>query len=126
MGIFGPKTAKPDFPGGSPFITVVGGTNFAGAGIGAAGQAGGFASVKREEGSEVRGIAWLIPNNEIKNNLDKAEGVNMTPSVYRKETMKIHILGTDQFNVEALVYISNKVEFQTLGRGDFHLPSILD
>jgi tripeptidyl-peptidase-1 len=34
FGIFGPKSAKPDFPGGSPFITVVGGTNFAGAGIG--------------------------------------------------------------------------------------------
>ena len=74
------------------------------------GQGGGFSSVKRQEGSEVRGIAWLIPNNEIKNNLDKAEGVNMTPPVYRKETLKIHILGTDQFNVEALVYVSNQKE----------------
>ncbi len=74
------------------------------------GPAGGYASVKRQEGSEVRGIAWLIPNNEIKNNLDRAEGVNMTPQVYRKETMKIQILGTDQFNVEALVYVSNKKE----------------
>lgn len=34
IGIFKPKSAKPDFPGGSPYITVVGGTNFAGAGIG--------------------------------------------------------------------------------------------
>ena len=34
----------------------------------------------------------------------------MTPQVYRKETMKIQILGTDQFNVEALVYVSNKKE----------------
>lgn len=34
FGIFKPKSAKPDFPGGSPYITVVGGTNFAGAGIG--------------------------------------------------------------------------------------------
>ena len=34
LGIFGKKSAKPDFPGGSPYITVVGGTNFAGDGIG--------------------------------------------------------------------------------------------
>jgi len=34
LGIFKPKSAKPDFPGGSPYITVVGGTNFKGAGIG--------------------------------------------------------------------------------------------
>lgn len=34
FGIFKPKSAKPDFPGGSPYITVVGGTNFAGDGIG--------------------------------------------------------------------------------------------
>lgn len=33
-GIFKPKSAKPDFPGGSPYITVVGGTNFLGDGIG--------------------------------------------------------------------------------------------
>merc|ERR1711865_3582 len=33
FGIFKPKSAKPDFPGGSPYITVVGGTNFAGAGM---------------------------------------------------------------------------------------------
>jgi len=34
FGIFKPKSAKPDFPGGSPYITVVGGTNFLGDGIG--------------------------------------------------------------------------------------------
>lgn len=34
LGIFKPKSAKPDFPGGSPYITVVGGTNFAGDSIG--------------------------------------------------------------------------------------------
>ena len=61
----------------------------------------GDASVKKEEGSEVRGIAWLVPDNEIRYGLDKAEGVNMTPPAYKTE-MKIHILGTNNFNYEVL------------------------
>ncbi len=74
------------------------------------GNSGGCASVKKEEGSEVRGIAWLVPENEIRYNLDKAEGVNMTPPAYKKQMMKIHILGTNNFNSEALVYISCRKE----------------
>lgn len=64
---------------------------------------GGFASVKKDEGSEVRGIAWLVPESEIKNNLDRFEGV---PRAYKKESMKIHILGTNQYHINALVYVS--------------------
>ena len=74
------------------------------------GNDGGCASVKKEEGSEVRGIAWLVPDNEIRYGLDKAEGVNMTPPAYKKQMMKIHILGTNNFNYEALVYISCRKE----------------
>ena len=35
--------------------------------------------------------------------MDRFEGV---PRAYRKETMKIHILGTNQYHIKALVYVS--------------------
>ena len=57
---------------------------------------------KKRRRIEVRGIAWLVPDNEIRYGLDKAEGVNMTPPAYKKQMMKIHILGTNNFNYEAL------------------------
>ena len=34
LGIFHKKRFKPDFPGGSPYVTVVGGTNFLGDSVG--------------------------------------------------------------------------------------------
>jgi len=73
------------------------------------GQHGGCASVKSKEGSSVTGILWHIPNEEIKS-LDRAEGVNMNPPSYRKEFLKVHVLGTDSFQLESLVYISLRKE----------------
>ena len=70
---------------------------------------GGCASVKENEGSDVTGVLWHIRNDEIIR-LDKAEGINLNPPVYKKEIMKVHVLGSGSFECEALVYISLKPE----------------
>ena len=66
------------------------------------GNDGGFASVKRDEGSEVRGIAWLVPEMKLK--------ITWTDLKVSKSLQKgndeIHILGTNQYHIKALVYIS--------------------
>ena len=87
------------------------------------GSNGGCASLKSKEGSTVTGILWHVPNEEIKR-LDKAEGVNMNPPSYKKEYLKVHVLGTGSFDCESLVYISLRKE--GFYAKDMYIEDILD
>ena len=73
------------------------------------GPSGGCASVKEEVGTDVTGVLWHIPNDEI-HNLDRAEGINLNPPAYKKASMKVHVLGSSCFECEALVYVSLRPE----------------
>ena len=73
------------------------------------GPSGGCASIKEDIGTDVTGVLWHIPNNEI-SNLDRAEGVNLNPPAYKKNKMKVHVLGSGCFECEALVYVSLRPE----------------
>ena len=84
---------------------------------------GGCASVKEKEGSDVTGVLWHIHNDEIIR-LDRAEGINLNPPVYKKETMKVHVLGSGSFECEALVYVSLKPEGYFARRG--YIEGILE